>query len=140
MTAPRRSDAARLLEEFILVGPGVSNETTAESYGWDGRRRLIRAEDNDSVLTYTHDSLSQTTSETVLGRTVSSTYDGAGNRTRCTYPGGRVITADYDAYTGEAFFNMKSRVNQAIFEFSEALLLSSKTEPFADFLNDSFVT
>ncbi len=94
----RTYDAAdRQVGVTVVPGAGVSNETTFESYSYDGMNRMIRAEDDDSVLLYTYDSLSRATSETVLGQTTSGVYDGVGNRMSCTYPGGRVITATYDA-------------------------------------------
>ena len=74
----------------------MSTETTFENYEYDGRSRVIHGEDNDSVLTYGYNSLSHTTSETVLGQTITSVYDGVGNRVSCTYPGGRAITCIYD--------------------------------------------
>jgi RHS repeat-associated protein len=86
----------RLTDKTIAPGPGVSNDTTFESYAYDGLSRLVAAEDDDSVVTRSYDSLSRVTCETLNGRTTTCVYDGVGNQTQCTYPGGRVITCTYD--------------------------------------------
>jgi len=78
--------------------------TTAESYQYDGLSRLVRAEDDDSIVTREYDSLGHVTSETLtvdtgieqtIG-TLVSTFDGVGNKMTCTYPGGREVTRTYD--------------------------------------------
>lgn len=86
----------RMTNHAIVTGAGVSNDTTFELFKYDGLSRIIRAEDDDSVVTRSYDSLSRITSETLNGQTATSIYDGVGNRTQCTYPGGRVITCTYD--------------------------------------------
>ena len=86
----------RLTDMTIVVGAGVSNATTFEKYEYDGRSRLVYAQDNDSVVTFTRDSLSNVTSETLNGQTTVSEYDGVGNQIRNTYPGGRVIACTFD--------------------------------------------
>jgi YD repeat-containing protein len=57
---------------------------------------LVCAEDNDSLVTRSHDSGSNVTSETLNSETTTSVYDGLGNELACTYPGGRDITCTYD--------------------------------------------
>ena len=47
-------------------------------------------------IDYAYDVLGRKTSETSYGRTVSSQYDLAGNRTRLTYPDGNYIQYTYD--------------------------------------------
>lgn len=89
----------------ISVGVGVSNDTTSETYRFDGLSRLVYAQDNDSLVTRSYDSLSRPTRETqsngptgaVTTGSVLSTFDGVGNQLSCTYPGGRVIMNDFDS-------------------------------------------
>jgi len=93
----------------IVPGPGVADQanggTTAETFQYDGLSRLIRAEDNDSLVSRQYDSLSNTVREVqnqvppfgaADDRVVLSTYDGIGNKLTCTYPGGRVINTTFD--------------------------------------------
>jgi len=93
----------RLAGRTIAPGPGVSPDTTAETYQYDGASRLVRAQDNDSLLTRAYDSLSNVLRETqrILPagpvRTFTSTYDGVANLLRLSYPGGRAIVSTYDA-------------------------------------------
>jgi len=75
----------------ITPGPGVSNATTFERFAYDGLSRLVRAENDHSVLTRTYDSLSDVASETVNGLTMSFGYDGESNSLVDIYPGGRTI-------------------------------------------------
>jgi RHS repeat-associated protein len=91
----------RQINRSIAVGVGVSNDTTAEIYQYDGLSRPVRAEDDDTVVLRSYDSLSRVISETLTlsgapGRTTTSTYDGVGNQTGCTYPGGLPILTTYD--------------------------------------------
>ncbi len=95
----------RLSTRSIVVGPGVSVDTTFEDYQYDGLSRLVRAEDDDSIVIREYDSLSNRTVEqstidpggTPTVGTVTCTHDGVGNRLACVYPGGRTITCTYDA-------------------------------------------
>jgi YD repeat-containing protein len=97
----------RLTSVSVVPGPGVSNQTTFESYRYDGLSRLVRAEDDDSLVTRAYDSLGnliRDTSQVLPGgpvRTVSATHDALGNQTRLTYPGGRVIERNYDGLERE---------------------------------------
>jgi RHS repeat-associated protein len=91
----------RLTQRSITPGPDVSGETTIEIYQYDGRSRIIRAEDNDSVATFEYNSLSQITRHTlqIAGgpvRTTLAAFDGENNLTSLTYPGGRTITRTHD--------------------------------------------
>ncbi|MFQ5411269.1 MAG: DUF6531 domain-containing protein, partial [Phycisphaerae bacterium] len=86
----------RTTNKTIVPGPGVSNDTTFELYQYDGLSRVVRAEDDDAIVIRGHDSLSRVTRETLNGQTTTSVYDGVGNETQCTYPGGRVIACTYD--------------------------------------------
>ena len=88
----------------ITPGKGVSVDTTAEAFQYDGLSRLIRAEDDDSIVLRAYDSLANVLEETLTidkaghptTGTIASTYDGLGNKLICTYPGGRRIVTQYD--------------------------------------------
>ena len=80
----------------VALGAGVSSDTTFEVFEYDGRSRNVRAEDDDTLVTMSYDSLSRVTRETLNGETTSSLYDGVGNQVACTYPGGRAIVTTYD--------------------------------------------
>jgi RHS repeat-associated protein len=92
---------SRLTSRSIVLGPGVVGPTS-ETYAYDGLGRRVQAQDNDSQVTFTYDSLSQITTETqqVLPsgpvRSIGAQYDEAGNKLVSTYPGGRTITRAYD--------------------------------------------
>jgi RHS repeat-associated protein len=87
----------RLTNTSVAVGPGVSAETTFERYQHDGLSRMVRAEDDDSVVTWAYDSLSNPMRETLNGQTTAGSFDGLGNKFTCTYPGGRVLSRTFDA-------------------------------------------
>ena len=80
----------------VAPGPGVSSDTTFESFAYDGLSRLVRAQDDDSTVLRRHDSLSNLVAETQNGRTLTAVFDGEGNRRSCTYPGGRAFTSSFD--------------------------------------------
>lgn len=95
----------RLETKSIVPGAGVSNDTTFENHHYDGLSRIVRAEDDDTLVTRSYDSLSRVTRETLNivppfnppdDRTTLSAYDGVGNQLTCIYPGGRTITCTYD--------------------------------------------
>ena len=92
----------RVTNKTILRGPGVQG-TTNEMYQYDGLSRLVRAQNQDSVVTRSHDSLGNLLRETqqVLPsgptRTNTAHYDGLGNKTNQVYPGGRTISYAYDS-------------------------------------------
>lgn len=108
-----RTDSAydgldRVLQRTITRASGVLG-TTLETYQYDGLSRLVRAQDDDSLVvrgsstTSGYDSLSNVLRETqqVLPagpqRTVIAEYDGVSNATQLVYPGGRTIARTYDA-------------------------------------------
>ncbi|MCH7526892.1 MAG: hypothetical protein IID39_05605, partial [Planctomycetes bacterium] len=86
----------RLTRKDIAPGPGVSSDTTFEVYKYDGLSRLVHAQDNDSLVTRSHNSLSNVTRETLNGQSTLSVYDGLENMVSSTYPGGRIITSTFD--------------------------------------------
>ena len=85
----------RLLAKSIVRGASLLG-TTFENFKYDGRSRLILAQDDDSEVTRSYNSLSMVTRETLSGKTTTSIYDGVGNKLACTYPGGRRIVTAYD--------------------------------------------
>ncbi|MCB2157045.1 hypothetical protein KQI84_19380 [bacterium] len=96
-------DLGRLTGRTISVGTGVSNQTTSENYYYDGLGRLLRAEDNDSVVTRAFDSASNLLSETQidsilsLSDTLAFDADSMGRRKGISYPGSLYITRMMDA-------------------------------------------
>ncbi|MEW6744454.1 MAG: RHS repeat-associated core domain-containing protein [Planctomycetota bacterium] len=86
----------RLAARSIVPGPAVSDDTTFESYQYDGLSRVVRAEDDDSVVLRGYDSLGLCTRETLDGHSTTSLYDGLGNELTCTYPSGRILSCTYD--------------------------------------------
>lgn len=87
----------RLERKDITPGTGISSDTLFESFEYDGLSRLVRVEDDDSLVLREFDSLSQLTEETLNGQTTISVYDAVGNLLSCVYPSGRVIDSEYDA-------------------------------------------
>ena len=90
-------ESDRLSSNTVSVGPGVSSGTTFETFTYDGLDRLVSAADDDSLVEFTYDSLSNTTSDLRSGQGVLSSYDGVGNRRTCTYPSGQALSYTYDA-------------------------------------------
>lgn len=79
----------------INRGPGIEG-STAEIFQYDGLSRFVRAEDDDSIVTRSYDSLSQLTRGTLNGQTTECSFDGVGNEISSIYPGGRHIECTYD--------------------------------------------
>ncbi|CAM2011047.1 RHS repeat-associated core domain-containing protein [Acanthopleuribacter pedis] len=92
----------RVTAADVVVGDGAVADTTFERFRYDGLGRVIRAEDDDALVTFTYDSLSNRTSETLNGQTTQAEHDGEGNMVRCVYPGGRIIETDYDSLNRKA--------------------------------------
>ncbi|MEW6008153.1 MAG: RHS repeat-associated core domain-containing protein [Candidatus Omnitrophota bacterium] len=86
----------RLVDRNITLAPGVTGPVV-ETYEYDGLSRLVRGTDDDSTVLFTYDSLSRVLTEAQNGLVVQSTYDSFGNRTGIVYPGGRVVTQQFDA-------------------------------------------
>ncbi|RMF75468.1 MAG: RHS repeat protein, partial [Planctomycetota bacterium] len=89
-------DCGRLTAKTITPGPGVSADTTFETFQYDGRHRLTDAENDLVHVQLGWDSLSNLVAEAINGVQTASMYDGVGNRLRLTYPGGRVVDYVYD--------------------------------------------
>jgi RHS repeat-associated protein len=90
-------DLGRLAERNVTPGVGVLPDTTFERFRYDGLSRVVGGENDFSVLGLVFDSRSALVRETLNGRTTACVYDGVGNLVSCEYPGGRRITAGYDA-------------------------------------------
>ncbi len=92
-------DLARRLESVTIdPGSGVAADTTFESYVYDGLSRVVSGQNDVSAVTRGYDSLGRMTREVIDGLAPASfDYDGAGNLTSLTYPGGRVVSATYNA-------------------------------------------
>lgn len=88
--------ANRLSGRTILPGPGVSSDTTSEIWKFDGQSRLVHAQDNDSTVTRSWDSLSALRTETQNGAAVTYSHDGMGNRVGLVYPGGKQVSRTFD--------------------------------------------
>jgi RHS repeat-associated protein len=86
----------RLSRRDVRPGPGVIQSTTFETVAYDGLGRQVSASNDASLVLRQYDSLSDLTQESQNGATMVCAYDGVGNRLRCAYPGGRVITNAFD--------------------------------------------
>lgn len=75
----------------------VSADTTFEHFQYDGLSRMVRAENDLSVVTRTYDSLSNVIEENLNGYVTTAVYDGESRRASCVYPSGRIVTWSYDA-------------------------------------------
>ncbi|HAB19182.1 MAG TPA: hypothetical protein DCE44_22425 [Verrucomicrobiales bacterium] len=87
----------RLVGRDIVPGPGVAKTTTFERFAYDGLSRLVRGENDASVVTRAFDSLSRITLESLNGQRTTTLWDGVGNLSSCAYPGGRLIQRTFDA-------------------------------------------
>lgn len=80
----------------VFPGAGVSDDTTSETFEYDGLSRVVRAEDDDSTVTRSYDSLYRI-DETQNGTSIVWTPDALGHDITCIYPSGRTLTTTYDA-------------------------------------------
>jgi len=98
----------RKIESNVTRASGVIG-TTKETYEYDGLSRLTRASDNndpdttddDSIITYTYDSLSRVIEETqkigeLSSKTVASSWRADNLKACCTYPNNRIVENTYD--------------------------------------------
>jgi RHS repeat-associated protein len=79
-----------------LTSIGYSDTTPAVTYGYNGNGNRTSMGDGSGSLSYTYDSLNRLTAVTRGADTFGYGYDGAGNLTTETYPGGRVVTNSFD--------------------------------------------
>ncbi|MGH9870097.1 MAG: RHS repeat-associated core domain-containing protein [Candidatus Polarisedimenticolia bacterium] len=89
-------DLGGMTSRTIVPGPGVSADTTFETYQYDGDSHVVRAENNNAIVLRSYDSLWNVTAETLNGVTTTFTRDGKGNQTGAVYPGGRSLSTTYD--------------------------------------------
>ena len=68
----------------------------ASAFCYDAEDRLVRASNPDAEVRFTRDALGRVTAETCNDRTVLSSYDLAGRRTRRVTPGGAQERWKYD--------------------------------------------
>jgi len=91
----------RVTQKTITPGPGVAATTTFKTFSYDGAGRLVAAQNDNSTITRTYDSLGNVLTDAqnapTLGglRTVVSTYDGVGNKLTQVTPI-RTVTMVYD--------------------------------------------
>jgi RHS repeat-associated protein len=96
-----------LLQRTITLAAGVDGATTFENYQYDGMSQLVRAVNNQSVVTRAYDSLSNVIRETINGLTLTSTFDGEGNAIEEHYPGGTTLFTTFDE------LNRKSTISRS---------------------------
>jgi RHS repeat-associated protein len=87
----------RLLSRAIQVSSPASDDTTFETFKYDGLSRLIEAIDDDSTVMRQYDSLSNCTVDCQNGKSFVAQYDGLRNQTSLTYPGGKLVNRTFDA-------------------------------------------
>lgn len=78
----------RLVRREVRPGPGVATDTTTETYAYDVLGRLVAAVNDQHAVEWVHDRSSPSVTEEQDGRTVRSTYDGAGRRVALDHPSG----------------------------------------------------
>jgi len=82
---------------MVAYGTGVAstpNEHT--TYDVLGRVTAITNSDNSQPLSFTYDGLGRMASETQNGRTLTYSYDIAGNLTSTKYPSNKTVDKSYD--------------------------------------------
>ena len=87
----------RDLLTVLALGPGVAGTTSFEQIQYDGLDRLATAQDDDSFVARTYDSLSQVRGDDQNGQVTKADYDGVGNCLQTIYPGGRTIDRTFDS-------------------------------------------
>jgi RHS repeat-associated protein len=88
-------DDGRLASRSIARAAGVIG-VAAETYGYDGLNRPTLAQDEDSAVITTYDSLGQARSEAQNGAVLARNINSAGQVLNITYPGGRSIDQTLD--------------------------------------------
>jgi RHS repeat-associated protein len=74
-----------------------SADGSPTQYGYDPAGRLVRAQSLDALLELERDEMGRVTAETCNGRTVTSSYDAAGQRIQRVTPSGAQTQWAYDA-------------------------------------------
>lgn len=94
-------------------GPGIA-ATPSQIFGYDGLRRLIKAEQGGTVLERTYDSRMRLTSETCSGRTTSMAFDDVSGTARLIYPDGRTDRFELDALGRMATLTLETSGNAGL--------------------------
>ena len=87
----------RLTGRLVTPAPGIAASTTFEEYAYDGLSRLVYASNDVSRLDFAYDSLGHCVEQVQDGLSTIAIHDAVGNRLSLAYPGGRVVSCDYDA-------------------------------------------
>jgi len=85
----------RLVARNITRASGVTG-TTQETYEYDALSRLIKAEDDDSMVEFKYDSLYRLIEEAQNGKAIRYTFDKVNNRTSIQYTNQRIIDREFD--------------------------------------------
>ena len=72
-------------------------DSTQALFGYDDTGRLVSAVNPFSNIAYTYDALHRISQYTQDGKVIGYEYDGAGNKTKVTYPDAGFITREYDS-------------------------------------------
>lgn len=86
----------RMTHATYTPGPTVPDDTTFDTFTYDGLSRVRSALNDDAAVTFEYDSLGNVLRQIQNGYVTTSSYDGVGNKLTCTYPGGRVVAYVYD--------------------------------------------
>ena len=91
--------------------------TTFENYSFDGLGRIVRLEDDDSVVMRAYDSMNNLVSESIEidgdpAQTTTRLYDVVGNEVSTVYPGSRVVTTGYDGLNRKDSINSSAVLEQ----------------------------
>jgi len=87
----------RVILRSITPAPGVSADTTFETFAYDGLSHLVQAQDNDSIVTRAYDSAAHVLVELLNGAPTTASYDALGNQQFLAYPGGQTVISSFDA-------------------------------------------
>ena len=101
----------RLITRDVTQASASIKGTMLETYTYDGLGRIVKAENDNSIVNRTYDSMDNLVIEEIVfdkvanaGPVTERTYDRVGNELVCDYPGGRSVSATYDE------FNRKSTI------------------------------
>lgn len=101
ITSVRLRDGSSIAYTYDNLDRQVSKDLPGSepdiSYSYDNLGRVTNTSQSGHALSFTHDALSRTITQTGPLGTATSQYDSAGRRTRLTYPGsGLYVDYDYD--------------------------------------------
>jgi YD repeat-containing protein len=119
------------LRSVKTFGMGVARDTTGEAFDFDGTGSLVRAADDDSLITRAYDSMRNLTRETLNGATTRASHDGERNKLRCIYPGGRQIEISVDELNRPAVIFEKGAPPIAVYAYHGPWRVEQRTFPKA---------